>query len=110
MNAFQPCRGLGSRDRKFARRQFAGLLGVAVCALAIAVPALPAATFVHAPYLQNMGTDHVTIVWSARENQSATVQFSTDMSFSRTTAAFTRPFNPDKTGRTGMLGITFYQY
>jgi acid phosphatase type 7 len=85
----------------------AGLLAVVVCVLAAGVAPLPAATFVQAPYLQNMGTDHVTILWSARENQSATVQYSTDASFSRTAQASIRnTFSQRQTG----MGFEFYQY
>ena len=75
------------------------LIGVLVC------PAR-AATLVHRPYLQNTGRDHVTVVWSARENQSAAVQYSSDRSFSQSVAARVRVFTPSVTG----MSITFYQY
>jgi uncharacterized protein (TIGR03437 family) len=83
------------------------VLAVVVCSFALGVQPLPGATFVHAPYLQNLSADHVTILWSARENQSATVQYSTDASFSRTVAAFLRTtFQPAQTH----MGFPFYQY
>lgn len=107
MEGFQPCRGLGRRDGRFARRQIVSLLGAVVCAFALGVQTLAGATFVHQPYLQNMGADHVTILWSARENQSASVQYSTDTSLSNTAPAFLRAtFSSVQTG----LGFTFYQY
>jgi uncharacterized protein (TIGR03437 family) len=101
MNALLLRRGLGTRDRWFA------LLGVAACALALGVSPSSAATLVQRPYLQNLGADHVTILWSARENQTATVQYSTDTSFSQTAPAFLRTtFLASQTD----MGITFYQY
>ena len=97
------------RDRPVTRRWIVGLLGGAVvCAWALAfAPPLAAATLVHRPYLQNLGADHVTIVWSARENQSASVQYSTDASFS-----LSAPMEPVRTFLSSQtdMGFTFYQY
>jgi uncharacterized protein (TIGR03437 family) len=53
-----------------------------------------------------MGADHVTVVWSTRENLSGSVQYSTDQSFSHSSAARVRAFPPSVTG----MGITFYQF
>ena len=87
MNLLQPCRGLGSRGHSFARRKIFRLLGAVLCLLAVGLQPLPGATVVNPPYLQNLGADHVTIVWAAKENQPASVQFSTDGSFSKSIAA-----------------------
>ena len=96
------------RDHPVTRRRIIGFLGGGVvCALALAFPPLLAATLVHRPYLQNLGADHVTIVWSARENQSASVQYSTDASYSR--SAPVEPVRTFLSSQTDM-GFTFYQY
>jgi uncharacterized protein (TIGR03437 family) len=96
------------RDRPVTRRWIIGLLGgIIVCAWALAFPPPLSATFVHRPYLQNLGADHVTIVWSALENQSASVQYSTDASFSRSAAM--EPVRTFLSSQTDM-GFTFYQY
>ncbi|MGA2270838.1 MAG: metallophosphoesterase [Bryobacteraceae bacterium] len=95
------------RDHRVSRRWIIGLVGVVACALALGFPPPPAATLVHRPYLQNLGADHVTIVWSARENQSASIQYSTDASFSRSAPA--GPVRTFLSSQTGM-GFTFYQY
>ena len=81
----------------------AGRVLAALCALPLL---LPAATIVHRPYLQNMGADHVTILWSTRENQSAVVQYSTGPSFDQTVTASVRVFTPATT----QMSVTFYQY
>jgi len=96
------------RDHPVTRRWIIGSLGgVVACALALAFPSPLAATFVHRPYLQNLGADHVTILWSALENQSASVQYSTDASFSRSAPAGpVRTFPASQTN----MGFTFYQY
>jgi len=96
------------RDHPVTRRWINGLLGgVVVCAWALAFPPPLAATLVHRPYLQNLGADHVTIVWSARENQSASVEYSTDASFSQ--SATMEPVRTFLSSQTDM-GFTFYQY
>jgi uncharacterized protein (TIGR03437 family) len=96
------------RDRPVTRRWIIGLLGGGVaCALALAFPPPLAATLVHRPYLQNLGADHVTVVWSARENQSASVEYSTDASFSLSVPA--GPVSTFLASQTDM-GFTFYQY
>jgi uncharacterized protein (TIGR03437 family) len=102
MNASQ-----SGRDHPVSRRWIIGLVGVVACASALAFPPPPAATFVHRPYLQNLGADHVTIVWSTLENQSASVQYSTDASFSRSAPA--GPVRTFLSSQTDM-GFTFYQY
>ena len=53
-----------------------------------------------------MGRDHVTVLWSTRENQSAVVQYSTDRSFDQSVAAAVRVFTPATT----QMSVTFYQY
>src|ERR1035438_10295703 len=107
MNPTQPCRDPGSRDHRVSRRWIVGVVGVAVCAFSLAFQPLPTATLVHSPYLQNLGADHVTIVWSTLENQSASVQYSTDASFSQSVAASVPLAIPS--AQTDM-GFTFYQY
>src|ERR1035437_1381976 len=102
MNASQ-----SGRDHPVSRRWIIGLVGVVACASALAFPPPPAATLVHRPYLQNLGADHVTIVWSTLENQSASVQYSTDASFSR--SAPVEPVRTLLSSQTDM-GFTFYQY
>uniref|UniRef100_Q01ZC1 Metallophosphoesterase n=1 Tax=Solibacter usitatus (strain Ellin6076) TaxID=234267 RepID=Q01ZC1_SOLUE len=107
MNLLQPCRGLGSRGHSFARRPIFRPLGVVLCLLAAGLQSLPAATVVNAPYLQNLGADHVTVVWAAKENQAASVQYSTDGSFSKSVAArVVRTFSSSETD----IGFTFSQY
>src|ERR1039457_3121603 len=102
MNASQ-----SGRDHPVSRRWIIGLVGVVACASALAFPPPPAATFVHRPYLQNLGADHVTIVWSTLENQSASVQYSTDASFRGSgPAGPVRTFLSSQTD----MGFTFYQY
>src|ERR1039457_6009141 len=95
-------------DRKGSRRWIIGAVGVVASALALAFQAQPpAVTLVHRPYLQNLGADHVTLVWSARENQSASVQYSTDTSFRGSgPAGPVRTFLSSQTD----MGFTFYQY
>jgi uncharacterized protein (TIGR03437 family) len=102
MNASQ-----SGRDHPVSRRWIIGLVGVVACASALAFPPPPAATLVHRPYLQNLGADHVTIVWSTLENQSASVQYSTDASFSQ--SAPVEPVRTFLSSQTDM-GFTFYQY
>jgi uncharacterized protein (TIGR03437 family) len=94
------------RDHPVSRRWIIGLVGVVACALALAFPPPLAATLVHRPYLQNLGADHVTIVWSAREIQIASVQYSTDASFSRSAPASVLTFRSAQTN----MGFDFYQY
>ena len=107
MNLMQPCRGLGSRDHSFARRHIFTPLWAVVCLIAVGLQPLPGATVVHAPYLQNLGADHVTIVWSAKENQPGSVQYSTEASFSQSVVArVVRTFNSSETD----LGFAFTQY
>src|SRR5436190_16896132 len=84
-----------------ARRAYTLFAGLVFC-----LPSLFAATLVHHPYLQNLGDDRVSVMWSTRENQSGTVQYSTDRSFSRSVIARMRIFQPGITG----LPYTFYQY
>ena len=73
----------------------------------VLVPQAWAATVVHSPYLQNMHQDRVTIVWSTRENLAATVQYSTDQSFSETgPTPVVSVFTQAMTG----LSYQFYQY
>src|ERR1035438_4462346 len=106
MNATQLYRRLGSRDRRFACKWILGAVGLAACALALGFQS-PPVTLVHYPYLQNLGADHVTIVWSARANQGASVQYSTDASFSRSAPVTSvRTFDSSQTD----MGFTFYQY
>jgi uncharacterized protein (TIGR03437 family) len=88
------------------RRRIAGLFVAAACAFALCSQPLPAATVVHRPYLQNLGADHVTIVWSARENQSAAVQYSTDAGFSQSAPVSVRVLPAAETD----MGFTLYQY
>jgi uncharacterized protein (TIGR03437 family) len=77
-------------------------------ALSVAVSAW-SATGVHLPYLQNMGGDHVTILWSTRENQSADVQFSTNQSLAGATRVSAAPGKlfPQPVTK---LPYEFYQY
>jgi uncharacterized protein (TIGR03437 family) len=108
MNPTQPCRDPGSRDHRVSRRSIAGIVGVVACAFALLGFQQPtAATLVHSPYLQNLGADHVTIVWSTLENESASVQYSTDTSFSQSVPASAPIAFPST--QTDM-GFTFYQY
>jgi uncharacterized protein (TIGR03437 family) len=107
MNPTQPCRDPASRDHRVSRRCIVGILGIAVCAFSLAFQPIPTATLVHSPYLQNLGADHVTIVWSTLESQSASVQYSTDASFSRSVpASIPLAFPSTQTE----MGFTFYQY
>lgn len=77
-----------------------------VFALLLSTTAASAVTLVHRPYLQNMTADHVSIVWSTRENLTGVVQYSADQSFSSSAAAMVRAFPPSVTG----MAIPFYQY
>jgi len=78
-----------------------------VCAWALAFPPpLAAATLVHRPICKTRGGPR-HIVWSARENESASVQYSTDASFS-----LSAPMEPVRTFLSSQtdMGFTFYQY
>ena len=78
-----------------------------VCAgLALSLLPVRAATPVHLPYLQNVRTDRATILFSTKENLAATVQYSTDQSFSQSVTPTVRPFSSTVTG----LTFNFYQY
>ena len=91
----------------FTRRRFGTLMRLVCCWSALLPHAFAAATLVHSPYLQNLQGDHVTIVWSTKENQAATVRYSTDTSFSQSTDAhLSGVFQPAQTG----MSTTFYQY
>ncbi len=65
-----------------------------------------AATLVRYPYLQNEGTDRVTIIWTTAEDGAGTVQYSTDRSFTLTAAATTRRFGTTETG----LNAAYFQH
>jgi hypothetical protein len=93
-------------ESHLTRRSAVGVLCTVLAPLAFCLPALSAATLVHHPYLQNLREDRVSVMWSTREDQNGTVQYSTDRSFSRSVAARVRIFPPAITG----LSYTFYQY
>lgn len=61
---------------------------------------------VRTPVLQNVRGDRATILWATDVNGSASVQFSTDRSFSQTASAFTRAFPTSETG----LSAPFFQH
>ena len=101
LNAAPTVRGTIDPDSISIRSFIRIVLGFLVFAAASA-----AATLVHRPYLQNMGADHVSVIWSTRENLAGTVEYSTDQSFSHSTVARVKAFPPSITG----MGITFYQF
>ena len=107
MNPTPPGRNPADRDHRVLHRWIVAILAVAVCSFALAFQPLPTATLVHSPYLQNLGADHVTIVWSTLESESASVQYSTDAGFSSSVAAgLPLAFPSTQTS----MGFTFYQY
>jgi phosphodiesterase/alkaline phosphatase D-like protein len=75
-------------------------------ATALAVCPALAVTLIHRPYLQNMRTDRVTIMWSTRESMPGTVEYSTDRSTYRTAIPRIRILTPSQTH----LSYTLYQY
>lgn len=58
------------------------------------------------PYLQNMQSDRVTVMWATTTSGSGVVQYSPDRSFSRSVLASIREFLSSETG----LGLPFYQH
>jgi uncharacterized protein (TIGR03437 family) len=76
-----------------------------LCSLAVTLPGW-AVTLVHRPYLQNVREDRATVLWSARENTSATLQYSIDQAFALSITAHVRTFSPSQTA----LSFTLYQY
>ncbi len=80
----------------------ARLVVLGLCAAALS----QAQTVVRSPYLQNMRTDRVSILWTMLQSGTGAVQYSTDRSFSRSVTARIREFPPPETG----LVFPFYQY
>ncbi|HTS64488.1 MAG TPA: metallophosphoesterase [Candidatus Acidoferrales bacterium] len=68
----------------FEVRPLAPVCRLAALTILASFPAFPA-TVVHRPYLQNVGPDHVTILWSTRENLTGELQYTTDKNFSNFT-------------------------
>ena len=102
MGILRPVR-LGDR---VSRREQVRLLVLLAGAWVFCGVAHSAVTLVHRPYLQNLSGNHVTIMWSARENLAGSVQYSTDSSFTQQSAARIGVFTPSTTN----LSFTFYQY
>jgi len=65
-----------------------------------------AVTLVQRPYLQNVRENRATIMWSTRENTSATLQYSTGQDFGLSVAPRVRTFPTTQTA----LTYVFYQY
>lgn len=78
-------------------------------AVALAVGAAPmflADTFARYPYLQNVGKDRATILWTTFEEGYGEVEYSTDRSFASSVPASVRAFLPQET----LLPFPYYQY
>ena len=67
------------------------------------------ATPVHLPYLQDMRTDRVTVVWSTRENLNGAVVWSTDRNFTTSTQVAAQTVLPFPKSMT-LVSYDFYQY
>ena len=96
------CAGKGTSVRAGLARWTLGLC------LACVFPA-QCATVVHRPYLQNLQGDHVTILWSTKENLTGELQYSTDRGLSNPTRI------PISGGKSFPQSLTkssydFYQY
>jgi len=81
------------------------LASLVLCSLTLSFEA-SAVNLVQHPYLQNVRENRATVMWSARENTAATLQYSTDHEFSLTAPARVRVFPVTQTA----LSFTLYQY
>jgi len=80
-----------------------GLVVAGLCALAVG----QAATLGRYPYLQNAGSDRVTVLWTTAEQPaSAVVQYSTDRSYLLAAEAATVRFGTTQTG----LSAAYFQH
>lgn len=61
------------------------------------------------PYVQNLGSDRATILWTtrgSRESEVGTIEYSTDQNFTSSVTASVRKFLPLETG----MAFPYYQY
>jgi len=69
---------------------------LALCSLALGVQAW-AVTLLQRPYLQNVRENRATVMWSARENTGAVLEYSPDQEFSFSVPARVRTFPINQT-------------
>ena len=97
---------LGEREIAMAKLTRRSAVG-ALCATALARRAgAQTATLVRYPYLQNVGNDRATILWTTLEDAAGVVEYSTDRSYSRSAPGRSQRFGTTATG----LPFAYYQH
>ena len=71
-----------------------------------AVALCQAATLVRYPYLQNVRSDRVTVIWTTREDGAATLRYSADRTLFLTATDRTRRFGTTETG----MSAAYFQH
>lgn len=68
--------------------------------------AAQAAVLTRLPYLQNVGSDHASVLWATADQSSGVVEFTSERGDVRTAAAVVRQFPASETG----LASAYFQY